>query len=104
VWGDRPSAVAIALPPGWVDVSEEVAADLARIKEKMGALSKMHGRALLVTFDDDAIDETSVEVDPPQRCPPLLRALAPLPRSPACARALTVREVVWGSCVACERC
>lgn len=39
-----------------------MAADLARIKEKMGGLSKLHGRALLVTFDDDAIDETSVEV------------------------------------------
>jgi hypothetical protein len=89
--GDRPSAVAIALPPGWVDVSEEVAADLARIKEKMGALSKLHGRALLVTFDDDGIDETSVEVDPPHRCPPLLPALPQLPRPPSCVRALTIR-------------
>lgn len=58
----RPSSLASCLPPAWVDVSEEVGNDMAKIKEKMAELSKVHARAMLVTFGDSADDESSVEV------------------------------------------
>lgn len=55
------SALSTALPPAWVDVSEEVAQDIAKIKNKMAELSKLHGKAVLVTFGDND-DECSIEV------------------------------------------
>mmetsp|Transcript_22728 Transcript_22728/g.37998 ORF Transcript_22728/g.37998 Transcript_22728/m.37998 type:complete len:301 (-) Transcript_22728:177-1079(-) len=51
-----------SLPPSWVDDSEEVAADMKKIKAKMADLTKLHGRSLLVTFDDCNDDETSIEI------------------------------------------
>jgi len=35
---------------------------MKKIKEKMADLTKLHGRSLLVTFDDSNEDETSIEV------------------------------------------
>jgi hypothetical protein len=44
-------------------VHKQVAADMKKIKAKMADLTKLHGRSLLVTFDDCDDDETSIEVN-----------------------------------------
>mmetsp|Transcript_35371 Transcript_35371/g.67658 ORF Transcript_35371/g.67658 Transcript_35371/m.67658 type:complete len:252 (+) Transcript_35371:622-1377(+) len=49
------------LPPAWVDVSEEVGSDIKKIRDKMADLNRMHGKSLLVTFDD-VEDDTSIEI------------------------------------------
>ncbi|XP_024515189.1 syntaxin-41 [Selaginella moellendorffii] len=50
--GSREGVVSVGLPPPWVDVSEEVAIDMQKIRSKMGELAKAHARALMPTFDD----------------------------------------------------
>ncbi|GBG77679.1 hypothetical protein CBR_g24125 [Chara braunii] len=50
-----------SLPPAWVDVFEEVAADMQQIKEKMSQLTKAHSRALMPTFDESNGHQETVE-------------------------------------------
>lgn len=46
------AGLSASLLPAWVDFSEEVAADISRIKEKMKELGAAHAKALLPNFDD----------------------------------------------------
>mmetsp|Transcript_3481 Transcript_3481/g.12562 ORF Transcript_3481/g.12562 Transcript_3481/m.12562 type:complete len:322 (-) Transcript_3481:67-1032(-) len=53
----------VGLPPAWVDISDEVAADIERIRKKLGELSEIHAKVFLTTsFDDVNSDEHVVEV------------------------------------------
>lgn len=52
----------MSLPPAWVDVSEQVQADMQNIRIKMAELAKAHGRALMPTFDDESGDQQTVEL------------------------------------------
>ncbi|GAB2287291.1 Tlg2p-like protein a [Dionaea muscipula] len=54
-------AVAIDLPPAWVDVSEEVAANMQRARSKMAELSKSHAKALMPSFGDGQEDQHRIE-------------------------------------------
>lgn len=53
----------VGLPPAWVDISDEVAADIERIRKKMAELSEIHAKVFLTTsFDDVNSDEHAVEI------------------------------------------
>eukprot|EP00245_Coleochaete_scutata_P007902 TRINITY_DN23707_c0_g1_i1.p1 TRINITY_DN23707_c0_g1~~TRINITY_DN23707_c0_g1_i1.p1 ORF type:complete len:326 (+),score=69.31 TRINITY_DN23707_c0_g1_i1:135-1112(+) len=60
--GYRPNALAPSLPPAWVDISEEVSAEMAKARGKMAELAKAHSRALMPTFDDSGGEEHNIEV------------------------------------------
>ncbi|XP_047976630.1 syntaxin-43-like isoform X3 [Salvia hispanica] len=45
--------VAVGLPPAWVDVSEEIATNIQRVRGKMADLSKAHAKALMPSFGDE---------------------------------------------------
>ncbi|OEL23033.1 Syntaxin-43 [Dichanthelium oligosanthes] len=55
-------AVTVGLPPAWVDVSEEISANMQRAKMKMGELAKAHGKALMPSFGDGRDDQRAIEV------------------------------------------
>ncbi|GAQ77640.1 syntaxin of plants [Klebsormidium nitens] len=59
--GSRGS-VGHALPPAWVDVSEEVATEIGKLRLKMAELSKIHSRALMPTFDDSGGTDQTIEI------------------------------------------
>jgi syntaxin 16 len=50
------------LPPAWVDISDQVSADMQRARGKMAELSKAHSRALMPTFDDSQKEEHTIEL------------------------------------------
>ncbi|KAG0567823.1 hypothetical protein KC19_7G164200 [Ceratodon purpureus] len=50
------------LPPGWVDISDQVSADMQRARSKMAELAKAHSRALMPTFDDTSKEEHTIEL------------------------------------------
>lgn len=56
------AGVAAALPPQYVEFKEEIRLEMLAIKQKMGELRALHGRATLSKFDDSADDEVQVEV------------------------------------------
>ena len=52
----------LSLPPGWVDISDQVSADMQRARSKMAELAKAHSRALMPTFDDTSREEHTIEL------------------------------------------
>lgn len=54
-------ALTVGLPPAWVDVSEEIAANVQRARTKMAELSKAHAKALMPSFGDDKEDQRLIE-------------------------------------------
>ncbi|XAR52672.1 hypothetical protein NMG60_11020856 [Bertholletia excelsa] len=54
-------ALTVGLPPAWVDVSEEVAANVQCVREKMATLAKAHARALMPSFGDGKEDQHRIE-------------------------------------------
>ncbi|KAK7344261.1 hypothetical protein VNO77_13683 [Canavalia gladiata] len=56
-----PNAVTVGLPPAWVDVSEEISADVQRARTKMAELSKAHAKALMPSFGDGKEDQHAIE-------------------------------------------
>ncbi|CAN6179677.1 unnamed protein product [Urochloa humidicola] len=55
-------AATVGLPPAWVDVSEEISANMQRAKMKMGELAKAHAKALMPSFGDGRDDQRVIEV------------------------------------------
>jgi syntaxin 16 len=56
------AVTAMNLPPAWVDISDQVSADMQRARGKMAELSKAHSRALMPTFDDSQKEEHTIEL------------------------------------------
>ncbi|KDP23421.1 hypothetical protein JCGZ_23254 [Jatropha curcas] len=54
-------ALTVGLPPAWVDVSEEIAANVQRARTKMTELSKAHAKALMPSFGDGKEDQRMIE-------------------------------------------
>ena len=55
--GSGLEGLSATLPPAWVDFSEEVSADVNRIKGKLKELAAAHHKALLPNFDDMGNDK-----------------------------------------------
>ncbi|CAD6341676.1 unnamed protein product [Miscanthus lutarioriparius] len=55
-------AVTVGLPPAWVDVSEEISANMQRARTKMVELAKAHTKALMPSFGDGRDDQRAIEV------------------------------------------
>ena len=51
----------MGLPPAWVDVSEEIAANVQRVRTKMAELAKAHAKALMPSFGDVKEDQRRIE-------------------------------------------
>ncbi|PWA54619.1 t-SNARE [Artemisia annua] len=51
----------VGLPPAWVDVSEEIAANIQRARSKLSELSKAHAKALMPSFGDGKEDQHRIE-------------------------------------------
>ncbi|KAI3788804.1 hypothetical protein L2E82_01582 [Cichorium intybus] len=51
----------VGLPPAWVDVSEEISANIQRARAKMSELSKAHTKALMPSFGDGREDQHKIE-------------------------------------------
>ncbi|XP_024019816.1 syntaxin-43 [Morus notabilis] len=54
-------ALTVGLPPAWVDVSEEISANVQRARVKMAELSKAHAKALMPSFGDGKEDQRLIE-------------------------------------------
>ncbi|KAL6339540.1 hypothetical protein AAG906_034625 [Vitis piasezkii] len=54
-------AFTVGLPPAWVDVSEEVAANIQRSRVKMAELVKAQAKALMPSFEDGKEDQRKIE-------------------------------------------
>ncbi|OMO96705.1 hypothetical protein CCACVL1_04820 [Corchorus capsularis] len=54
-------ATTVGLPPAWVDVSEEIAANVQRARMKMAELAKAHAKALMPSFGDGKEDQHNIE-------------------------------------------
>ncbi|KAL4580591.1 hypothetical protein LXL04_016791 [Taraxacum kok-saghyz] len=54
-------ALTVGLPPAWVDVSDEIAANVQRARSKMGELAKAHAKALMPSFGDGKEDQHKIE-------------------------------------------
>ena len=52
----------VGLPPAWVDVSEEISANMQRARTKMAELAKAHAKALMPSFGDGRDDQRAIEV------------------------------------------
>lgn len=50
------------LPPAWVDVSEEISANMQRARTKMAELAKAHAKALMPSFGDGRDDQRAIEI------------------------------------------
>uniref|UniRef100_A0A2P2JTI6 Uncharacterized protein MANES_09G174700 n=1 Tax=Rhizophora mucronata TaxID=61149 RepID=A0A2P2JTI6_RHIMU len=53
--------ITVGLPPAWVDVSEEIAANVQRARTKMTELAKAHAKALMPSFGDGKEDQCLIE-------------------------------------------
>ncbi|KAF7805071.1 syntaxin-43-like isoform X1 [Senna tora] len=51
----------VGLPPAWVDVSEEISANVQRARTKMAELAKAHAKALMPSFGDGKEDQRAIE-------------------------------------------
>ncbi|URE49464.1 Syntaxin [Musa troglodytarum] len=60
--GSSTGAAVVGLPPAWVDVSEEIAADMQRARTKMSELVKAHAKALMPSFGDGKEDQHAIEL------------------------------------------
>ncbi|KAM7469935.1 hypothetical protein LguiA_008118 [Lonicera macranthoides] len=54
-------ALTVGLPPSWVDVSEDISANVQRVRTKMAELAKAHSKALMPSFGDDKEDQRKIE-------------------------------------------
>ncbi|KAH7542986.1 hypothetical protein FEM48_Zijuj02G0134000 [Ziziphus jujuba var. spinosa] len=54
-------ALTVGLPPAWVDVSEDIAANVQRARTKMAELTKAHAKALMPSFGDGKEDQRLIE-------------------------------------------
>lgn len=54
--------MAAALPPRYVEFKEQIRTEMFTIKQKMGSLRQVHGRAVLTSFDDTDSTEAEIEV------------------------------------------
>lgn len=54
-------AFTVGLPPAWVDVSEEIASNIQRVRIKMSELVKAHAKALMPSFGDVREDQRIIE-------------------------------------------
>lgn len=54
-------ALTVGLPPAWVDVSEEIAANVQRARNKMAELATAHAKALMPSFGDGKEDQHLIE-------------------------------------------
>ena len=52
----------MGLPPAWVDVSEEIAANMQRARTKMAELVKIYDKALMLLFVDAREDQHTIEI------------------------------------------
>ncbi|WOL04344.1 syntaxin-43-like [Canna indica] len=52
----------VGLPPVWVDLSEEISANMQRARTKMSELVKAHEKALMPSFGDGKEDQHAIEV------------------------------------------
>ncbi|KAG8094073.1 hypothetical protein GUJ93_ZPchr0012g19230 [Zizania palustris] len=55
-------AATVGLPPAWVDVSEEISANMQRARTKMAELAKAHAKALMPSFGDGRDDQRAIEI------------------------------------------
>ncbi|RYR39302.1 hypothetical protein Ahy_A09g044806 [Arachis hypogaea] len=53
--------VTVGLPPAWVDVSEEISANVQRARTKMAELAKAHAKALMPSFGDGKEEQRAIE-------------------------------------------
>ena len=51
----------MGLPPAWVDVSEEIQANVQRARTKMAELAKAHAKALMPSFADGKEEQRAIE-------------------------------------------
>ncbi|KAI9099130.1 hypothetical protein K1719_024897 [Acacia pycnantha] len=51
----------VGLPPAWVDVSEEISANVQRARSKMAELAKAHAKALMPSFGDGKEEQRAIE-------------------------------------------
>ncbi|OAE29301.1 hypothetical protein AXG93_3102s1270 [Marchantia polymorpha subsp. ruderalis] len=58
----RAGSISVSLPPAWVDISDEVSTEMNKVKSKMAELAKSHGRALMVSFDDNTGEQQTIEL------------------------------------------
>ena len=56
------AGVASALPPRYVEFKEAIRSEMLTIKQKMGELRALHGKAALTSFDDSGNHEMDIEV------------------------------------------
>ncbi|KAJ1383482.1 Target SNARE coiled-coil-like proteiny domain [Sesbania bispinosa] len=56
-----PNPITVGLPPAWVDLSEEISADVQRARTKMAELAKAHAKALMPSFGDGKEDQRAIE-------------------------------------------
>lgn len=61
LWFFRAGALTVGLPPAWVDVSDEITANVQRARAKMGELAKAHAKALMPSFGDGKEDQHKIE-------------------------------------------
>ncbi|CAN1200418.1 SYP43 [Linum perenne] len=54
-------AATVGLPPAWVDISEDIAANVQRARTKMAELAKAHANALMPSFGDGKEDQYTIE-------------------------------------------
>ncbi|KAG6702306.1 hypothetical protein I3842_07G027800 [Carya illinoinensis] len=54
-------ALTVGLPPAWVEVSEEIAANVQRVRTEMAELAKAHAKALMPSFGDGKEDQHLIE-------------------------------------------
>ncbi|XP_059652346.1 syntaxin-43-like isoform X2 [Cornus florida] len=59
--GSSRGALTVGLPPAWVDVSEEIAANVQSARAKMVELAKAHAKALMPSFGDGKEDQHRIE-------------------------------------------
>ncbi|KAI5071234.1 hypothetical protein GOP47_0013485 [Adiantum capillus-veneris] len=57
----RAGAVAISLPPQWVDISEDISNNMQQARVKMNELVKAHAKALRPTFGDNKDEQRAIE-------------------------------------------
>ncbi|KMZ57671.1 Syntaxin 43 [Zostera marina] len=60
--GSSGGALTVGLPPAWVDISEEISANMQRARMKMAELVKAHSKALMPSFMDGTEDQHAVEI------------------------------------------
>ncbi|XVF31440.1 hypothetical protein REPUB_Repub16aG0146200 [Reevesia pubescens] len=53
--------ITVGLPPAWVDVSEEIAANVQLARAKMAELAKAHAKALMPSFGDGKEEQRNIE-------------------------------------------